>query len=74
VVELTAALSALYNDRLRLARLCAEAAELASYGPSRPPDQQARLFSRQSAPSSVGLTRLLLALFRGWTQGWRVCV
>ena len=43
VTELTAALVSLYNARLRLSRLCAEGAELASYGPSRPPEQQARV-------------------------------
>lgn len=50
VAELTAALAALYNARLRLSRLCAEGAELASFGPMRPPEQQARPGSR---PRSV---------------------
>jgi hypothetical protein len=42
VDALTAELVALYNARLRLGRLLAEAAELATYGPVRPPEQQAR--------------------------------
>ena len=50
VSELTASLAELYNARLRLSHLCAEGAELASYGPSRPPEQQARRAGRQRAP------------------------
>jgi len=59
VSELTAALVSLYNARLRLSRLCAEGAELASYGPSRPPEQQARggVGTRAARPfACVGLT------------------
>jgi hypothetical protein len=72
VSELTAALVSLYNARLRLSRLCAEGAELASYGPSRPPEQQARGGVGTQRCASLCLRRADAAvLHRAWTRGCR---
>jgi hypothetical protein len=84
VDELTATLVSLYNARLHLARLCAEAGELAAYGPARPPEEQARserrgALLRASALRSRARTRNALLRLkrrcrcccaRGWRRRW----